>query len=1025
MNSRRLLNSLARHAQHTWRRYDIAPRLTAALGLGLFFFLAQQLRCSFSQPPLPLTHATILSLYANNPYDQNLPDLQRHYLRWIHLERIDSLRQNLAQWPYEAGVIFHVFAEKSLLYRFLNHSDSSALYAKAATILADFFLSARADSFFIKRHELLQSLARARDGRLKQWVTANAAFISCVTLDTKDCEAKKNCFSFARLQFEALGDGKKVVDIMWLSHFFRDRQSEKAQILLANVWHWLRLSQKIGYRDGELEAYMAAAEKFGELGRFDSSFANYTRAEKLAERLGKTITMGNIIVARIEDAVQSGDLQWARAQAEQGLQLCRARKFRYVEADVLEKLASIHHLKQEYALALQYMNDAIALHREVAERIDLPPLFLQQAKIFFDLGDLGAALAAADSALQDYLALQDPSGIARTLGLMGLIHAHESNWRLAVACQERSLALIGSLDTMAATRDLWYNLGELRRKMGEYEKARDAYARAWQLSQALRSNLGRAKACLGLGQIALQKNELELARVYMEKALGFAQACDLREVLWHCHYGLARACERMGEYESAFAHYERALQELEAIRNTIDRLEFNMSYFSTVQEVFDHAIAFAFDALKDPMLALRYMEQSRARNLLTRMAMPGGSFTPQNALGLTQAGFEVKALQEILDDSTAVVEYRVTNTGCYLAFVTRAEVKVMRLSLARSEIENVVKNFRHTLGVDDPKIFKQRLRAEREALIMETERECVAVYQLLLAPIAEQLAALRRLYIVPDGPLFYLPFAALKRASGENFFLTAIDLAYAPSMSVLKILHDQTLPFEAEKLREALVLAIRSKTIPLAVDEAQEVAQRLPATQARVYDRLSSSEMRALLAQPHGIIHLALHADLNDKLPFYSYLLLDEGREKILNAAETTRAGRADPALVSAALKQSSVLLVNDLLDLNLRHCSLAVLSACNTALGKQISGEGMMGLTQGFLYAGASRLVTSLWGVDDRSAFDLMKGFYAELLDTKQAPASALRASQTNLMRDLEKSFLGYPFPYFWASFILTGAAN
>ncbi len=125
------------------------------------------------------------------------------------------------------------------------------------------------------------------------------------------------------------------------------------------------------------------------------------------------------------------------------------------------------------------------------------------------------------------------------------------------------------------------------------------------------------------------------------------------------------------------------------------------------------------------------------------------------------------------------------------------------------------------------------------------------------------------------------------------------------------------------------------------------------------------------------------------------------------------------------AVEPERVFLVSDLLDLNLRRSELIVLSACNTALGRQISGEGMMGLTQGFLCAGAARLVTSLWEVDDERTYELMKYFYAALISEKLPPGRALRVAQTKLLRDLRAQYPGYPFPYFWAAFVLTGSIN
>jgi len=102
----------------------------------------------------------------------------------------------------------------------------------------------------------------------------------------------------------------------------------------------------------------------------------------------------------------------------------------------------------------------------------------------------------------------------------------------------------------------------------------------------------------------------------------------------------------------------------------------------------------------------------------------------------------------------------------------------------------------------------------------------------------------------------------------------------------------------------------------------------------------------------------------------------------------------------------------------NLRLASdLVVLSACRTALGGEIKGEGLIGLTRGFLYAGAPRVVATLWEVDDRTTSELMKRFYEGMLARGERPAAALRAAQTAMWKTS-----GWNAPYYWAAFTLQG---
>lgn len=1014
MNLRRRIHLLF-HRLTLARRFRFASSWQNA-----FFFCCLVLLLTQQYDHSPLTPVTfseekIIALLRNNPYDHCFPALEQALVASGSFEKLVSLSS--AQ-PYEASVQFHSFLEKSLRYHYYAQSDSSEIYARLAAQLAELLVRTQGDSFFLRRQKYLQKHIQTDPMRLRQWLLANAFFIRGLNLNLTNGALELRCFAYARAQFHRLGDEKKVADILWLTHFYRDRRGERAAKLQTEISRWLALSQRIDYRDGILEAYLARAEKYGEVGERDSALVYYDRAAALAERIGKTITLAHVLDGRVLATMERGDLTHATELVQRGLQFTRTHSYRYVEADLLEKRAIIHHLKQEYRAAMDTLDAAITLHRKVAERIDLPPLFLLQARMLFELHDFDAALVAADSALQNYLKLGDHAGQARTYALLGLMHAQVKNREAAIAYEQLGVKSLAQADTLVEVIDLWNHFGELRLRLNDTNNARAAFVHALQLSEKRGFKLGQAKAHLGLGKLARRIGNGDSARAALETALALAMTSELREILWQCHFHMAQLEERAGHNERALKHYHAALQELEKTRNNIARLEFHLSYFSTVQEVFDHAIAFAIDGLHDAELALRFMEQSRGRALLKQL-QPSAGYEPLDQ------HFAAQSLVRTFDDSTAALAYRVTEAGSYWVFVHRGKIAAQRLPWTREQLAQKVGKIRVVLGVEQREAFANRLRQNREALIVDTEQACFELYQDLLAPLAMSLRGVRSLYIIADGPLHYLPFGALLPQRGGPFLIEKLDLAFAPSLSVLKILREEKMPFAARRVQQALVLALASQTIPNTVTEAAEVAQLLGGAKEQVHRKLSRQQLAALLEEPHALTHLALHADINDALPFYSYLILDEGREKLQSTKlswfaalrQSITAQRASP------FAQERLFLVSDLFPLALHHKDLIVLSACNTALGQEISGEGMMGLTQGFLYAGAARLITSLWAVDDQRTFELMKYFYAALIVEQQPPGRALRAAQIKLLRDLRTQYPGYPFPMFWSAFVLTGS--
>ncbi len=186
--------------------------------------------------------------------------------------------------------------------------------------------------------------------------------------------------------------------------------------------------------------------------------------------------------------------------------------------------------------------------------------------------------------------------------------------------------------------------------------------------------------------------------------------------------------------------------------------------------------------------------------------------------------------------------------------------------------------------------------------------------------------------------------------------------------------------------------------LPGTRQEAEQILALVPANErSHTFDFAAT---RAAVTSPnlsqYRIIHFATHGILNSVNPEFSGVVL---------------------SLVDAkGAPQNGFLRLNEIFNLNL-PAELVVLSACQTGLGEQVRGEGVVGLTRGFMYAGAPRVVVSLWSVDDRATAELMTKFYTGMLKKGLKPAAALRAAQIEVWnQDKWKS------PYYWAAFGLQG---
>ncbi len=1017
-----------------WRRLRRSPQLSLPLAATVVIWLSHAF-CHTAASPFPLHRQAVAALLTKTPFDFYQMDLQQRLVAYGAQGRGDSIRLVVQQYPYHAGVIFHNLLERSLFLTFNQQPDSARLLENIAHALARDLAQVQSDSFFLRRFGRLTALKFSRHQALQAWVAAQAVFLRGIRLDSTNVPFILQCLDYAHTRFQRLDDHKQVADNLWwlCTYYFRViHDNDKA---LAIAHQWLALSRAIGYRDGELQAAMLLAEIYDARQAADSANACINLAAEGAQRLGNPYALARLLDIRVLQAIQRNDFPEALALLHRLLQFSREINFRALEGITHASAARVYHLLADYDQALAHLDSSIVRVRQLNHRVDLPPLLLHQADILVELGEWQRALALADSALRMYRAQDHVLEVARTHGLIGLIHLGKRDFKRARAAQERGLSLLAERKAAEVKMELWNNLGEIALQQERAAEAKQAFARAERLWESPRGDHELSRARLGLGQTALATREYGEARQLFEQGLARSEAGQQRDLVWKCHLGLARAYEGLHEVEAAQHHYRQAITALENIRDTVGRMDFNMSYFSTVQEVFDSAIFFALTVAQDRGMALAFMEKARARNIVdllrrqqVRTSMPAGVTTAPRDSALVILQPDPAALQQLLDDSTVVVAYRMMRRHLIIAALNRTSYDIEYLPLDQTALREAVQRFRHILGVDNLKDFRQRRQREPHALWQETQRAGAALYRQLVAPVAGRLTQARTVYFIPDDVLYYLPFAALPEGQEGDFLIEKHALAYAPSFTALQLILQRSQPFAFQAPDSLLALALRSRTIPFAAQEVDTVARFFPKAHSQVSERWTRPALAARLHGFRGIAHLAMHADVDDSQPLQSYLLLDERHRSLVAArrhagVETARAFRRDRRFPISDDDTLRVLRAAEVLNLDGAGLKLVVLSACNTALGRQLSGEGMMGLTQAFLCAGTQRLLTTLWQVDDQSTYELMPRFYRPLAQG-MAPAPALQAAQIETIRKLENE-AGHALPYFWAAFVLTGRAD
>jgi CHAT domain-containing protein len=323
-------------------------------------------------------------------------------------------------------------------------------------------------------------------------------------------------------------------------------------------------------------------------------------------------------------------------------------------------------------------------------------------------------------------------------------------------------------------------------------------------------------------------------------------------------------------------------------------------------------------------------------------------------------------MSRLPDRETALAEFAATDDGMVLFVVTREGTRSYKLKVSPSRLAKDVAQFRKEL-------------ADRDVNYHDLAR---SLYEALVAPAAVQIAGKRTLVIVPDGPLWKLPFQALETPGGK-FLIEERAVFYAPSLTVLH----ETLALK----RPAGTPRVLVITGPASADAEQETAGLrgiYGATHITAYSGREASVARLRSeAAAYQVLHLATHGVFQDRSPMLSYLVLGENRT--LDASE--------------------------MMELPLR-ANLVVLSACETGRGEAVNGEGLLGMSWALLVAGSPATVASQWKVDSQSTTKLMLAFHRGLKDGA-AKVEALRDAALSLMRTSD-----YRHPFYWAAFELIG---
>lgn len=775
-----------------------------------------------------------------------------------------------------------------------------------------------------------------------------------------------------------------------------------------------------------------------------------------------------------------GEKQAALDLHEQAASRLRAVGDHMGEAAALNGVARVYEEMNQPQTALDKYGRALQLYQLIGNRDYEALTEYYLGRVYRSTGDLPQALAhyrrsmetaggVGDRRLQAY-ALKD---IATVYGVMG-------DRRRALSQYARVLRLYRGFGDRRGQAHTLNSIGLLEYEAGEPGRALDSYKRALPLYQSAVDMGGEASTRYNIARAESASNNLEESLSQIKAAVDITEAMRARVASYelrssyfasvHQYYGfyidlLIKMHERvpsagyasaaLGVNESARA---RSLNELlseakvdlregvaaellERERALQEQLSARAKYQTRLLN--DRRTEGEAAAVEQEIRALttEYQEvQARIREQSPRYA------TLVRPQPLSAADIQSK----LLDGETVLLEYALGEERSHLWAVTDSAVEYYALP-GRAALEKEAREVYELLTARQTLPAEPLGEYERRAVEADADywRRASQLSSELLGRVAPLIKG-KRLLVVSDGALQYIPFEALPapgtpqvsgdrqagddtNAAGEPTpLLLEHEVVSLPSASTLASLRQEGEPgnsarklvavladpvFSPDDPRvkptgQPLVGEMRNSLrgpggqhdgraiprLPSSLSEAESIISDAPRGEGMVVTGFDASRARAMSGEleQYRIVHFATHGFIDSEHPEMSGIMLSTVNE------------RGDP--------QDGFLQLHDIYNLKL-SADLVVLSACSTGLGKEIKGEGLVGLTRGFMYAGSRSVMASLWKVEDRATAELMNRFYAGLLKDGLPPPAALRAAKERMWREQR----WHP-PFYWAAFVLQG---
>lgn len=755
----------------------------------------------------------------------------------------------------------------------------------------------------------------------------------------------------------------------------------------------------------------------GRKGEWQNSISFFTRAQDLVSEKDEPFQMGRIASGLAYIFNESGLPELGLIQNQRALNYFSQTPDTRDDMLVIFEIGISHYLLGNYAEALTNLQQALA--SVAPDSIDAAVYHQYLGKVYGSQNEYDAAFQHLQTALSIYQRTGNPKEAAEVRALIGQIYQQQGRLEPAEQYYQQALAAFVKLSDRINQAALYYALGQVELKKKNYSAAEQYLRQSIEVTE----NIRRVSTSRDL-TAAFSATVYERYQKYIE--------CFMQQHRREPERGLAVRAFEISELARA-----RSLAELLHATQTnlvpgldpqlVER-EKSLRQLLRVKE--DYKVELLGRAYRPEELRALETELERLETEYKQVTENIRVRYPSYQQITQPTGWNLKQLQEqvVADEQTVLLEYSLGEDASYVWAVTRDGIRSYELQ-SQAEINEAAQ-----------RVYKLLATPPGTDTAAELNQATGELSRLVISPVAAELDK-RRVIVVADGALNYIPFQVLLASPDKPL---GYEVVNAPSASILGELRQEAARRQpAAKLLAAFgdpVFATNYTLRKGTASDAQVATAQTPEAgelqnalrdielkgdsfdssliKPLFYARRELANLREAAGEDetflaanfdatrerllstdltqYAILHFATHGLLDPKHPEYSGLVL----------STVNRDGQAQEGFVG----------LRDIYGLR-APVNLVVLSACQTGLGKDVRGEGLLGLTRGFMYAGASTVVASLWKVDDKATAELMKQFYLNLLQKRMTPAAALRAAQDTIRQTPQWSS-----PYYWAAFTLQG---